>query len=128
MDILLIEPDMAVANIYGEALRLAGHRVTHSVDAQLAIHLADGQTPDLVILELQLARHNGVEFLYEFRSYPEWAAIPVIVISTVPDDSLSPGLQANLGIAAYHYKPQTTLRNLLRSIDRVSVAGSDNHS
>jgi CheY-like chemotaxis protein len=120
--ILLIEPDKILADIYRQALTEAGYGVTYSADVQSAIDAVDNHVPDVVILELQLAGHNGVEFLYEFRSYPEWASIPVVVLSRVPDPALSPKLQAQLGIVAYLYKPETSLKNLLQTLERITMS------
>ena len=121
MRILLIEPDKILADIYSQALAESGHTVNWQPDAQQAVLAADERKPDAVILELQLAAHNGVEFLYEFRSYSEWQDIPVVVLSTVPDVSLSPTLQSQLGVVAYHYKPRTTLKQLLEVLDELAV-------
>jgi two-component system phosphate regulon response regulator PhoB len=71
-NILLIEPDRLLAEIYQRALSSEGHNVVVCAGAQSAILSADQSTPDLVILELQLVEHSGIEFLYEFRSYSEW--------------------------------------------------------
>lgn len=120
MRILLIEPDKILADIYQQALEAAGHQVSWQTGAEAAVQNADNQQPDAVVLELQLADHNGVEFLYEFRSYSEWQNIPVVVLSQVPDMSFSPVLQRQLGVAAYHYKPRTTLKNLLRTLERLT--------
>lgn len=118
--VLLIEPDKVLAGIYTEALTKAGYSVDRHVGAEEAISAVDAHRPDVVILELQLARHNGVEFLYEFRSYPEWASIPVVVLSQVPDPAFNAKLQAQLGVVAYHYKPRTTLQDLLRTLERIA--------
>lgn len=117
MHVLLLEPDKVLAAIYAQALSKAGHSVVCESDAQAAINNIDKYTPDVVILELQLASHNGLEFLYELRSYPEWQNMPAVVLSTVPDTSFSVGMQQQLGVVAYHYKPQTTINSLLNTLD-----------
>jgi len=122
MKILLIEPDKILADIYAYALVESGHTVSWQPDAQQAVLTADKWRPDIVVLELQLAAHNGVEFLYEFRSYPEWQDIPVVVLSAVPDVSLSSVLQSQLGVVAYHYKPRTTLEQLLKTLDGLAIS------
>jgi DNA-binding response OmpR family regulator len=123
--ILLIEPDRLLAGIYAKSLAAAKHRVTISATAQAAITAADRQRPDLVILELQLVEHSGIEFLYEFRSYPEWQGIPAIVHSLVPPAEFSGSeqlLRDELGVAAYLYKPRTSIRDLLAAVrDRLQV-------
>ncbi len=63
--ILLIEPDRLLAETYAQSLTGGGHRVVACAGAQAAIHAADQDCPDIVILELQLVEHSGVEFLYE---------------------------------------------------------------
>ncbi|MEK7600270.1 MAG: response regulator [Patescibacteria group bacterium] len=123
--ILLIEPDRILTETYGRTLTAKGHRVMACFTAQAAIQAADKQRPDLVVLELQLVEHSGIEFLYEFRSYPEWQGIPVIIQTTVPPSEFSDNwelLRGELGVETYLYKPQTTLQNLIDAIqEQLSV-------
>jgi len=125
MRVLLVEPDKIQADSIVEALRRDGHKVEHAVSAQQAVHIADEQIPDVVVLELQMPRHNGVEFLYEFRSYPEWLRVPVIVYSYVPPRELiqSATLSTELGVVSMLYKPETSLAALCAAVRKVpSVA------
>jgi DNA-binding response OmpR family regulator len=115
--LLLIEPDRLLAKHYAGVLRAAGHEVICCLTGQSAIQAADEHTPDVVILELQLKGHNGVEFLYEFRSYPEWQSIPVIVQTLVPPQVLENiAAVPLLGIAAYLYKPTSNLEKLTDAV------------
>ena len=117
--ILLIEPDRLLAETYCRALVDAGHKVMVCAGAQSAITAADQAKPDLVILELQLIAHSGVEFLYEFRSYPEWQAIPVLVQTGVPPGEFADNwqlLKRELGVNAYLYKPRVSLSQLLAGV------------
>ncbi len=118
--LLLIEPDRMLAETYVQCLNAAGHTVVACAGAQAAIMSADQTTPDLVILELQLVEHSGIEFLYEFRSYSEWQAIPVLIQTSVPPASLSGNerlLRQELNVAGYLYKPQSSLRQLLAAVN-----------
>jgi DNA-binding response OmpR family regulator len=127
MKILLIEPDRLLAGTYKKALEQASHSVVVASTAQAAIHAADDLQPDLVILELQLVSHSGIEFLYEFRSYADWQAIPVVVVSNVPPGEFADSwqlLREELGVQNYHYKPRTTLRALLRTVDSFAPVSS----
>ena len=127
MNILLIEPDRILAKTYQKALQQAGHIVHLSTTAQSAIYNADKHAPDLIVLELQLVSHSGVEFLYEFRSYPEWQSTPVIVVSNVPPGEFSDSwdvLKDQLGVVAYRYKPRTSLKTLIRVVDEFATIKS----
>jgi DNA-binding response OmpR family regulator len=119
VDVLLVEPDKLLASTYRRALVHAGYTVTHVTSGQDAVDTADAVTPKLILLELQLPAHNGLEFLYELRSYREWQTIPVIVNTLIPPDELGwaiESLKRELGVKAWHYKPQTDIQALLRSI------------
>lgn len=119
MKIILLEPDKVLADTYRDLLIQAGHRVVMCASAQAAIFAADDLQPDLVIMELQLTGHSGIEFLYEFRSYDDWTDVPVIALTNVPAgefDGCWDLLREQLGVRAYHYKPLTSLRMLLRSV------------
>ena len=125
--ILLIEPDLILARTYATALETAGHEVYPVSSAQSGIMVADDKNPDLVILEIQLIKHSGIEFLYEFRSYQEWQSIPVIVLSQVPPGEFNDSwqlLKNELGVGPYLYKPLTTLKQLINNVAECSLVSS----
>ncbi len=117
--ILLIEPDRVLAESYVQALLHAGHEVQAAGGAQAAVLSADAIAPDLVILELQLVGHSGIEFLYEFLSYPDWQDTPVIIQTNVPQQEFADNwdlLNRELGVKTYLYKPRTSLHELLVTV------------
>lgn len=125
MKIVLLEPDKVLADTYRQALMHEGHKVVMCASAQAAIFEADDLKPDLIIMELQLAGHSGIEFLYEFRSYEDWTEVPVLILTNVPAgefDGCWDLLQKQLNIHSYHYKPLTSLRSLLRSVNALTPA------
>lgn len=117
--ILCIEPDRVLAETYYEALTTAGHEVVVTPSAQTALMVTDEFKPDGIILELQLIEHSGVEFLYELRSYTDWQHIPVIIQTQVSPGEFAGNrqiLKQQLNVAAYLYKPQTTLQQLVKVV------------
>ncbi len=109
-----------LAKTYSSVLRQAGHKVTWRTSGQKGIEASDKQTPDLIILELQLAGHNGLEFLYELRSYNEWQNLPVIVLSHVPPHTFKDSVAWPLvNVQAYLYKPTTKLKKLVEIIENI---------
>ncbi len=122
MNILLIEPDILLARVYKEALSRAGHRVTVVGGAQQAVQQADKLIPDVVVAELQLAGHNSVEFLHEFRSYPEWDTVPVILHTVIqPQKLIAVSKVLDLmGVNDILYKPATTMAQLIRAIENTT--------
>lgn len=119
-NILLIEPDHALARTYVQALQHAGHQVVHATGAQEAIQAADETGPDVVVLELRLAVHDGIEFLHEFRSYQEWRKIPVVINTYLEPTALEPvmpGLEQDFGVRACLYKPHSSLQQLISAVN-----------
>jgi DNA-binding response OmpR family regulator len=118
--ILLIEPDRVLAETYRQALLGGGHQVVCCASAQAGIISADQHRPDLIILELQLVEHSGIEFLYELRSYPDWQDVPVIIHTLVPAAEFIHSrrlLSERLGVRNYLYKPETNLKELLSAAE-----------
>lgn len=119
--ILFIESDYLLGANAVKILKHSGHSVDLHVDPQAAMDSADAEHPDIIILDLLLAGRSGVEFLYELRSYPEWAKLPVIIYSNVPADEFTgAGIGfSQLDIAGYFYKPATPISELAKSIERI---------
>jgi CheY-like chemotaxis protein len=89
--VLLVEDNEADVRLTREALREAGENVRLSAvsDGDLALaylRREDGFTdvprPDLVLLDLNLPRKNGLEVLEEMRADERLACIPVIVLTS----------------------------------------------
>jgi DNA-binding response OmpR family regulator len=119
--VVLVEPDKLLAETYVKACKQAGIVVHAENNAQDAITAIDKYRPKLVVLELQLASHNGVEFLYELRSHSDWQKVPVLLHTLIPATDLQLGdtVKQQLGIAGYLYKPQTALQALINEIQRI---------
>lgn len=121
LKILLIEADHLLARQIAQSLGRRGHQVEWQVNPQKAMASADKTLPDLIILDMLLAGHGGLEFLFELRSYPEWQGLPIIIYSQVAQvdfEETAIGLE-QLNIAAFLHKPATSLKELAVSVDQV---------
>ncbi len=114
--ILLLETDVLYARILSDYLSQHDYQVDWVQDAQAAIHAADTCAPDIVIMELLLGLHNGVEFLQEFRSYSDWQHVPVLVITHVPPDAHTQALTRQLGVKQYIHKSTARLSDIERYV------------
>lgn len=126
MHVLLVEPDTILADAYAQKLQLSGCSVAIARTAQTAVHAADMKRPDIVLLELELSLHNGIEFLYEFRSYAEWFNIPVIINSFVPPEDYvgARTLSKELGVVRTLRKSQTTISDVCEAVRSCSLAAA----
>lgn len=121
MRILILETDKILAQNIGNCLEVAGYHVDWQVDPQEAIISVDVQPVDLVVMDVVLAGRSGIEFLYEFRSYPDWANIPVIIYSSIPAREVGDSVVGfeQINIKSYLYKPATPVSRLISLIDSV---------
>ena len=60
--------------------------------------------PEVILLDLNMPRMNGIEFLTELRTNPEFADIPVFITTTSGMDEDRSGA-AELGVSGYILKP-----------------------
>jgi response regulator RpfG family c-di-GMP phosphodiesterase len=74
--------------------------------------------------------HSGIEFLNEFRSYPDWQDIPVVIHTHVPATEFNDSwklLRGELGVRDYLYKPHTSLKRLTAAVgEHLPVAAGPN--
>lgn len=117
--ILLVEPDRQLGDIYCRALSAKGLDVKVCHDATSAIASLDDYRPDLIVTELELPTHNGVELLYELRSYYDWQQLPVIVLTNQPfaDNDRLQATWQRLKVSGRYYKPLLTLQKLVSVVD-----------
>jgi CheY-like chemotaxis protein len=86
--LLVIEDNPADVELLRRALAIAGvdYRMTVVEDGAEAIALfrpgAGIALPDLVIVDLNLPKHGGFEIIERMRSNPEFAEMPVVILSS----------------------------------------------
>ena len=109
-EILLAEDNPADVYLIREALKEHGVvcSVRTAADGKDVLNLLastdPSATPDLIILDLNLPRHDGIEILQKVRSSQTTANVPVVVLTS--SDSPRDRLTANeLGATKYVRKP-----------------------
>ena len=113
-DILLVEDEPADANLVRSALKMNKvfctlHHELDGVDALAFLRRQgernkDAPQPDLILLDLNMPRMNGREFLAEVKKDPDLSVIPVVVLTT-SDVERDVVASYKLGAAGYITKP-----------------------
>jgi DNA-binding response OmpR family regulator len=99
--ILVVEDDIALQDLLRFALETEGYDVESADDGLNALQKVRCARPDLVILDLNMPRMGGEDFLYAWRTGVEAPGVPVIVI-TAGSQAIRP---QDLGVAAFLPKP-----------------------
>ncbi len=125
--ILVVEDDEAIATGLALNLRLAGHTPSVARDGDEAVAQVDATDFDLILLDINLPRRNGLEVLQHLRNSDN--LVPVIVLSA-RDGEFDKVAALKLGADDYVTKP-FALAELLARIEavlrRVQAASSGDH-
>jgi DNA-binding response OmpR family regulator len=78
--LLIVDDDADLRAILGFALRDAGFVVVEAAGAAAALELVDAELPDLVVLDLNLGRDDGLELLPRLRTR-DGSPRPILVLS-----------------------------------------------
>lgn len=128
-DVLLVEDEPSDAHLVRSALKESKILCTlhHAVDGIDALEFLRCQgeayraapRPDMILLDLNMPRMNGREFLAEIKLDPALKSIPVVVLTTsdVERDIVT---SYNLGAAGYITKPV----DMEQFIDAIRQLGS----
>jgi DNA-binding response OmpR family regulator len=79
-NILIIEDHDAVRLLLGLTFKKQYHVVTKRDGIEGLAWLSAGNMPDLIMLDMQMPRLNGLEFLRQLRSTGFFAQIPVLLV------------------------------------------------
>ncbi|MBS1850057.1 MAG: response regulator [Acidobacteria bacterium] len=114
--ILVVEDHTSFSRNYVEALEETGHAVLAVRGPEQAIAVANETRPDLIVLDTASAESTAVQVLGALKSHTETSAIPVIVISNVPEKNALPLLDS--GVAAYRNKAGLTAEVFTETVRR----------
>lgn len=86
--ILLVDDDPFIISLYVSKLKRAGLEVEAVPNGEEALRRLEAVRPDLVILDLNMPKLNGIEVLKQIRNTPALESLPVLVLTNVCSDSV----------------------------------------
>ena len=115
--VLYVEDDDRIRYLYAEALRKAGLIVQEERFAADAFDVLTSSRPDLILLDLGMPAGlmSGIEMLVRLRAVPQWARIPVVVLSAL-GDFVNPDIMARLNVSNVLSKTDAHGDDLVRLI------------
>jgi DNA-binding response OmpR family regulator len=88
--VLVVDDEPMVRETLGQVLTEEGYLVDLAVDGESALEHVRAAKPDAILLDLMMPGMNGRQFLQALRGVPEWANVPVLLMTAVH------GLEVNL--------------------------------
>jgi DNA-binding response OmpR family regulator len=116
VEVLLVEDDPSVLEMYRLKLELDGYRVNTALDGEEGLQKAGDLAPDIIFLDIRLPKMDGLEVLRKLRAQDKTRDIPVIILSNYDEEDLvARGLR--LGAHEYLIKARTTPSSLSEGIE-----------
>lgn len=82
--IMIVEDDREFQDIFAMMLEETGHNIIRAYDGNDALDKLEKQIPDLIIIDILLEAMMGDTLFLQLKRVPEYADIPIIIISSFP--------------------------------------------
>ena len=86
--ILIVEDNVDLARAMTTMLQLAGFDAGYALTRESSLQAIDARTPDLLILDLNLASSNGLDLLQELRGSDRLTDARVVIFTAIDDPAL----------------------------------------
>jgi DNA-binding response OmpR family regulator len=112
VNVLLVEDDAFLANIYKTKFEMEGFKVHLAENGEIGLKEAKKKKPDIILLDILLPKMDGFTVLEHLKEDDELKSVPVILLTNLGQkDDVEKGLA--LGAADYlikaHFKPSETV-------------------
>ena len=115
--VLVVDDEALIAMAFEAMLEDAGHRVATAANGRQGLErLAEAPRPEVVLLDMMMPVMNGPAMLAAMAADPELRGIPVIVLSSLPEEAVR--ARVGDGVAAILLKP-CRAEQVLEAIARV---------
>jgi len=114
--ILAVDDEVIMREVYMAILSDEGYEVTVAKDGLEAVKALEVETPDLVLLDIEMPKLNGWEFLEIIRRKAEWHEIPVIMVTGWVEPSAAE--QASLPNYSCYLTKKKTGQDLLVLVEK----------
>ena len=116
-NILIIDDEQNARVLIQEMLSPQGYEVLAAFKGAEGLREAEEQTPDLVLLDVEMPEMDGFDVLRRIRETPTTAAIPVVMLTA---RSIVEGEPLAMKLGSLHYIPKPYRRDWLTSTVRVA--------
>jgi CheY-like chemotaxis protein len=117
--LLLIDDAAATRSSLSRVLRKEGFEVLTADDGLQAIGYVANRPPDLIVLDINMPRMNGIEVLKRLRENILWRTVPVLVFSGSPNN-LTLQQARDLGASEVLLKGSTQVAELVAKINALT--------
>ncbi len=120
--VMIVDDDPLLLAGVSELLARQGMTVTTLAEPSRFWETLEAATPDLLILDLDMPTHDGIELCLAVRTDPQWADLPVLFLTA---DTTAPSIDRAFAAGADDFvtKPVVDLTLVTRAINRLQRSG-----
>lgn len=78
------------------------------------------ENPQVILSDITMPEENGLEFLRDVKSNPEWKHIPFIFLTNIGSQAVRDEA-AKLGADGYLLKPETSVEEVVGEINKIPL-------
>lgn len=122
--ILTVDDSNSLRRMVAFTLKQAGHDVVQAVDGTDGLAKAQEQKIDLALVDVNMPSMGGIEMVTEMRKLPEYARIPILMLTTESsDEKKQEGRQAGAtGWIVKPFSPEQLLGIVEKVLGRTGAA------
>lgn len=99
--VCIVDDDQDILGMYKMRFEQEGYEVVTAMDGEAGLALIRSANPDIVLLDLQMPKMDGVSMLDALNKDPKLVMIPVIVLSNNNTDQMFEKI-SGLGTVRYY--------------------------
>ena len=99
--VCIVDDDQDILGMYKMRIEQEGYEVVTAMDGEAGLALIRSANPDIVLLDLQMPKMDGVSMLDALNKDPKLVMIPVIVLSNNNTDQMFEKI-SGLGTVRYY--------------------------
>jgi CheY-like chemotaxis protein len=80
--LLIAEDDPASRELLGDILKMQGYQIVEAEDGEVALQKIEEESPDLVLLDLQMPKLDGLAVVRRLRQNPRFTSLPVVAVTS----------------------------------------------
>jgi len=115
--ILIIEDNEKNRKLCRDVLQVKGYQTIESETAEEGLKLAEGKSPALILMDIQLPGMDGITAMKQLKADPNTKSSPIIAITASAMTNNRTAMLAE-GFDGYQTKP-IALKDFLGEVDRV---------
>lgn len=117
-NILIVEDEHDIREIYAEVLNMAGYKVEQAADGEKGIQKIRDDNWDILLLDIMLPGKDGIKILKEIKDNPELKKGVIIALTNLNSENI---IQEVFGSGAdgYLIKSEITPDKVVEEVSRI---------